>query len=69
MPGCFLQLADRRVLVLDQRHLLEVAKSVGKVCAGDYCGTCFRVGQKYVMTARHVVIDIVNNGRELLGNF
>lgn len=67
MPGCFLQISDRRVLVLDQRHLLEVAKSVGKVCAGDYCGTCFRVGHNYVMTARHVVMDIVNNGIISLG--
>ena len=67
LPGCFMQLEDRSVYVVDQEILTQVAKSVGKIhAAGTYCATVFRVGPNYIMTAKHVIDGILDNGKKQL---
>lgn len=73
LPGCFMQLEDRNVYAVDQEVLTRKAKSVGKIHAsGAYCGTVFRVGPNYIMTAKHVVDGILdieyNDIRNLSGD-
>ena len=62
-PGSFLQLEDRRSLVTDYQHILDASESVGKLSGFGYTGTCFRVGENYIMTAWHVINDIVREGK------
>ena len=61
--GSFLQLEDRRSLVTDYQRILDASKSVGKISGFGYAGTCFRVGEKCIMTACHVINDIVRLGK------
>ena len=67
-PGSFLQLEDRRSLVTDYQLILDASKSVGKLSGFGYAGTCFRVGEKYIMTAYHVINDIILKGKVLHQN-
>ena len=62
-PGSFLLLEDRRSLVADHEFVLEMSRSVGKLSGFGIAGTCFRVGERYIMTARHVVYDKINEGK------
>ena len=61
-PGSFLQLEDRRSLVTDYQLILDASASVGKLFGFGITGTCFRVGEKYIMTARHVIGFIIEEG-------
>ena len=64
-PGSFLQLEDRRSLVTDCQSILDASKSIGKISGFGIAGTCFRVGEKYIMTAWHVINAIVLEGKLL----
>ena len=62
-PGSFLQLEDRRSLVTDCQLILDASTSIGKLYGFGIAGTCFRVGETYIMTAWHIINDIVLEGK------
>ena len=52
------------VRVIDQDVLIKCNESVGKIhsLTTNYCGTGFRVGPNYIMTALHVLEGIMSRG-------
>lgn len=63
--GCFQKKYDDKDYTRNIRLVAHASKSVGLVCIFDSAGTGFRVGSKYIATARHVIANsavLGNNG-------
>ena len=59
-----------RLYVCEQEDLSEIARSVGAIFKLDLAdhphlvGTCFRIGEKYIITNKHVVDKITNVAKD-----
>lgn len=54
-------------LISDLEIITTAAISVGLMCLGDRTvATCFRVGTKYIMTAFHVLVKIMETSKFIL---
>ncbi|KAK3598089.1 hypothetical protein CHS0354_036985 [Potamilus streckersoni] len=53
-PGNLKAQFDRTDAVYNQRLIVNLASSIGIIKSSSTCGTGFRVGPNYVMTAKHV---------------
>ncbi|XP_063448338.1 uncharacterized protein LOC134727873 [Mytilus trossulus] len=61
----FTKINDEKDLIRNRRIIVEASFSVGIIRGPGGGGTGFRVGDNYVMTARHVVIDNIKVGNEI----
>ncbi|KAK3594206.1 hypothetical protein CHS0354_030638 [Potamilus streckersoni] len=59
--GNFRKINDETDAIYNLRLVLKIAESVGIIRSPSVTGTGFRVGESYIMTARHVVMDIINS--------
>jgi len=67
LAGCFIKLgtSDLKEYVMDTERRNDWAKRVGYLSSDRnsvFGGTCFRVGEKYIMTALHVIISYIDGG-------
>ena len=62
LPGCFMQLENMSVKVIDQEVVTRWKESVGQIRSSSYFATAFRVGPDYIMTAKHVLDGILDSG-------
>lgn len=56
----FLKTIDDKDFIRNRRIVSKASHSVGMIRGPGGGGTGFRVGENYVMTARHVVIDNIS---------